>query len=414
MRLSRLGLRLRQQQGALSLWVGVTVAVTLALAAVFASRWFGSLYGVRHMEQTFWQRSLAESTVHLALARVNASDSFAGVTTETMTLTVVKPSDPPPFDSPSADLAACEGPDWREISVRLPSGRHWLATAKARYEPLFRTLIDAGERLDLQEITTSSQDWERRDPLRANGGEEPRWGDLYGGQVILRATNPQSIGGNVLCGPSGSLVIDPAVTVRGERRAAARPFPRASMPPVLGALLPFPEGKVATLPGGPYRTSGLYVQKPSRYAFRGPAIIHVEGNAVIGTDTLSSAGAGAGDLVVVVHGTQCEVHLPFMGGIFAPDADVVLHGTGFFSGAIVARTVRNDGSAKLVFDRGLVRRTRGLRKDFRLVAFWPEGLPGELRPPVMPAGGASPASPQPSGSPTPAPSPSGPAGAAAP
>lgn len=362
----------RGQAGVLSLWVGITVAITLALAAVFASRWYGSLTGVRHLEQTFWQRSLAESAVHLALARVNASDSFAGVTTTAMALTVIRPSDPPPLDSQSMDLAACEGGDWRRIGVRLPSGRQWRALAKAHYEPLFRTLVDASERLELQEVSTSSQDWERRDPQGAHVGEEARWGDLYGGQVVLRAINPQTIGGNVLCGPAGGLDIAAAVTVKGERRAAGRPIPRASLPPVLGAMLPFPEGKVTTLPGGPYRTSGLYVQKPSRYAFRGPAIIHVEGNAVIGVDTLVAGGSVPGDLVVVVHGGQCEVHLPFSGGIFAPEADVVLHGTGFFHGAIVARTLRNDGQAKLIFDRGLVRRTRGLRKGFYLVALWPD------------------------------------------
>jgi hypothetical protein len=372
MKRQALAMKKQTQSGALSLWVGVTVATTLALAAVFASRWYGSLYGGRHLEQTFWARSLAESAVHLALAQVSASDTYAGAMTAAMTVTVAQPVAPPPLDSPTADLAACLKDDWRRITVRLPSGRQWLATAKGRYEPLFRTLIDAGERLELQEVTTSSRDWEMPDPERANGGEETRWADLVGGTVILRATNPQIVGGRVLSGPQGTLTLDDAVTVKGERRALAKPWPRASLPPVQGMFLPAPEGKLSSLAGGAYRTSGLYVQLPSRYAFRGPTIIHVEGNAVIGADGLISARGFPSDLVLVVHGSQCEVHLPFSGGIFAPDADVTLHGTGHFGGAIVARTVRNDGAAKLVFDRGLVRRTRGIRQGFHLVDLWPE------------------------------------------
>jgi hypothetical protein len=367
----------QRERGAISLWVGVTVAVTLALAAVFASRWFGSLSSVRHMEQTFWQRSLAESAVHLALARVNASDSYAGVTTETMTVAVVKPSEPPTLDSPSADLAACLPEDWRQITVRLPSGRHWQATAKAHYEPLFRTLIDASERVELQEVSTSSRDWEKPDPKRANGGEETRWGDLIAGQVVLRAINPQVIGGDVLCGPNGSLVLDPTVSVTGERRTLAKPWKRKPMPEAQGAILPYPEGKMIAIPGGQYRTSGLYVQKPSRYALRGPTKIHVDGNAVIGVDTLMAGTGHPSDLVLIVHGSQVEVHLPFSGGIFAPNAEVTLHGTGHFGGAIVAKSVRNTGQAKLVFDRSLVRKTRGDRLAYHLVGMWPEWVPGE-------------------------------------
>jgi hypothetical protein len=368
----------RTESGAISLWVGVMVAITLAMAAVFASRWFGSLYGVRHMEQTFWQRSLAESTVHLALAKVNASDSYAGVTTETMTLTVTKPKDPPSLDSPSVDLAACLPEDWRQIHVRLPSGRNWQAVAKARYQPLFRTLIEATERVELQEVSTSSRDWEKPDLPQANGSDTGRWGDLVGGQVVLRAINPQVIRGDVLCGPSGSLNVDPSVTVNGERRSLGRPWPRASLPPAQGVVLPYAEGKATALPGGSYRTSGLYVEKPSRYAFRGAAIIHVEGDAVIGADTLIGARSYPSDLVLVVHGGRCEVHLPFSGGIFAPEAEVTLHGSGHFAGAIVAKTVRNDGQASLIFDRSLVRRTRGQRLAYHLVGLWPEGRPGEF------------------------------------
>ena len=367
----------RNQMGILSLWVGIMVAITLAMSAVLANRWIGSLTGTRHLEQAFWQRSLADSAANLAIARVNASDTYAGAMTNAMTLAVSKPNAAPPLTSPWTDLAAFGPEDWRKISIGLPAGGTWTAMAKAHYEPLFRTLIDARERIELQEIATSSIDSEIIDPKDPSGGERPQWGDLIGGRITLRAVQPHVIGGNVLCGGSDSTAVDDGIAIKGERRALTRPWPRASTPPVQGAFLPMPTDKNQVLPGGHYRTSALYVQGPGKYVMTGPAALHIEGSAVIGPSMLQPSTGRAADLLLLVGGTECEIYLPFVGGVFAPDADVVLHGTGDFVGGIVAKSVRNDGQGRLVFDRALPRRTRGPRQLFRLVNVSPGREPGD-------------------------------------
>ncbi|MBC7542918.1 MAG: hypothetical protein H7338_09330 [Candidatus Sericytochromatia bacterium] len=371
--------------GLLSVWVGVMVAITLALGAVLASRWMGSLTGSRHLEQTFWQHSLAESAAHLALAHINASDTYAGATTAAMTVAVTKPKQAPPLTSPWTDLAAYHGDDWRQIRISLPAGGAWLATAKAQYDPLFRTLLDARERIELQEVATASFDSEVPDAKDPRGGERPQWGDLIGGQISLRAVQPRNIGGRLLTGSTGRPVLDPGISVSGEQRALSRPWPRASMPPVQGAFLPIPTDKQQVLPGGHYRTSGLYLQGQGRFIFQSPTALHIEGNVVIGPQMLVGPTHRASDLLLLVSGSACEIHLPFSGGVFAPDAEVTLHGTGDFVGAIVARAVRNDGQGRLLFDRALPRWTRGERQFFRLVHIAPALDAGD----AMPSDGAA-------------------------
>lgn len=348
-------------------WAVLSVALTTLLLSSFYSLIQGSLGRTSRRLVDEKCKSLAQSGMHFALAKLNQEGSFSVLVAPSWDIAVATASSVPPRTSPDFRLETDLPEDWRKIKVNARIGqveRTVEGNAAAIYHPRYPAGL-----LGLSEVSIEGLEADSFDGQAGsyNRSRSPELGQVWSfGRMEIVSHASTSIQGD--CRAFGALTLGDLARGAITGRTGALGF-RYAPPPVIAPLdaipLQFKQGKAKLLSAGKYQIDRLVLDEKTRLICEGKVEIYAS-EVSLPSQGLVTTAEDPLAMQLLVSGSNVDVTPPFLGVIYAPKAQVRLTGKGDFLGAVVGDRIFTTPGVRLHFDRTLPRRTRGPRIRWQL------------------------------------------------
>lgn len=314
---------------------------------------------------------LAEAGIDDAIVRLRTDNMYAGTTPSTTSLGTqgvfeTRVTQPDPTNQPTLRLIE----SWGYTPEKDPSAYGYQEKKLNEYvdvtpAPLFPKAIFAQGEIDilggsLVDSYNSSQG--PYDPNNPGSNADIGSNNVDGENDVIELSGESTVMGDAVVGPSvpyqSAIEVSSNSTITGTQTNNSTVI--TLDPPTI------PDGTTSidlsnvTSPqsysGGEYSTSSIKIVGSGYVQFTGPTTLYVSGTVDIGGNGMVTADNIPANLIIKVVGSY-NVKMTgtsnFYGGVYAPQSEVVVSGTGGFFGAIVGDEVKLSGSAKLHYDEAM-------------------------------------------------------------